>query len=81
MVTLVYHDRQNTFRNPIIKNLLQCFFLNMYDKTQKFFASEKKDTTGQKRFFTVLFPSCRNITFNKRKSLFTPMNYASRPAT
>ncbi|MBC5622428.1 MULTISPECIES: helix-turn-helix domain-containing protein [Butyricimonas] len=42
MVTLVYHDRQNTFRNPIIKNLLQCFFLNMYDKTQKFFASEKK---------------------------------------
>ena len=42
MITLVYRDSRNMFRTPILKNLLQCFFLNMYDKTQRFFSREQK---------------------------------------
>lgn len=38
---LIYMDRGNIHRDMIVKNQLQCFFLNMYDKTRCAFASRQ----------------------------------------
>ncbi|NDV80971.1 AraC family transcriptional regulator [Bacteroides sp. 51] len=35
--TSVYADKENRFKNNIAQNLLQIFFLNTYDKMQRFF--------------------------------------------
>lgn len=39
---LIYMDRNNVYRDMIVKNQLQCFFLNMYDKTRYSFSSRRK---------------------------------------
>ena len=39
---LIYMDRDNVYRDMIVKNQLQCFFLNMYDKTRYSFSSRQQ---------------------------------------
>ena len=40
---LIYMDRDNVYRDMIVKNQLQCFFLNMYDKTRYSFSSRQQN--------------------------------------
>lgn len=80
MVTLIYRDKQNTFRNPIIKNLLQCFFLNMYDKTQRFFTREQKQVHDRAEelfhsFISLVQQHCllqKDVTFYANELCISP---------
>ena len=44
----IYADRENQFRKSIAQNLLQIFFLDTYDKVQRYFTKEQwKEVTGK----------------------------------
>jgi len=67
----IYADKENQFRNSIAQNLLQIFFLNTYDKVQRFFTKEQRDGNSRKsqlfkkfiRLVHTYCPTQRDVTF------------------
>ena len=73
MAAYTYHDRQNLFRNTIIKNRLQNILLEIYDKMQRFVNTQPRafeNTTRQielfQRFAALVHEHCtqeREVAF------------------
>lgn len=70
-----YRDTANRFRENIAQNLLQIFFLNTYDKVQRFFTPEQISGSNRKdqlfkRFISLIRTHCttqRDVTFYARE--------------
>ena len=59
----IYADRENQFRESIAQNLLQIFFLDTYDKVQRYFTKEQLEggnRKGQlfKKFIHLVHTNC-----------------------
>lgn len=71
----ISEDRENRFRETIAQNLLQIFFLDVYDKAQRFFTTEQIEGSDRKeqlfkRFISLIHTHCveqRDVTFYARK--------------
>ena len=73
MIAYNYHDRQNIFRNTIVKNRLQNVLLEIYDKMQRFASRQIRtsDTTTRQtelfqRFAALVHEHCaqeREVSF------------------
>lgn len=67
----IYADRENCFRQQIAKNHLQCFLLDTYDKTQRWFTRKQIDRSSRQdelfnTFITSVHTNCstqRDVTF------------------
>lgn len=44
----IYADKENQFRESIAQNLLQIFFLDTYDKVQRYFTKEQLEGGNRK---------------------------------
>lgn len=44
----VYAEKENRFRDQIAQNLLQIYFLGLYDKIQRFFNEEEEESSNRK---------------------------------
>ncbi len=65
----IYNDTNNLFRRAIAQNLLQIFFLDVYDKTQRFFIQEHREGSNRKEELFKRFISLIH-TYNKRDVSF-----------
>ena len=84
MAAYTYRDRNNVFRNTIIKNRLQNVLLESYDKMQRFAARQPRTpevTTRQTDLSSVSWPSCTNTARRNARSRSMPTNSAYRPVT
>ena len=82
VVTYTYRDRQNMFRNTIIKNRLQNVLLEMYDKQQRFATQQNFKTDNSTRqielfhkFVSLVNEHCthhREVTFYAEKLCISP---------
>ena len=69
--TAIYADKENQFRESIAQNLLQIFFLDTYDKVQRYFTKEQLEggnRKGQlfKKFIHLVHTNCtmqRDVAF------------------
>lgn len=69
--TAIYNDSSNRFRETIAQNLLQIFFLDTYDKVQRFFTPEQIEGSNRKdelfkKFINLVHTYCitqRDVTF------------------
>ena len=67
----IYADKENQFRESIAQNLLQVFFLDTYDKVQRYFTKEQLEggnRKGQlfKKFIHLVHTNCttqRDVAF------------------
>lgn len=67
----IYNDSANRFRETIAQNLLQIFFLDLYDKVQRFFTPEQIEGSSRKdelfkKFIGLIHTHCttqRDVTF------------------
>lgn len=67
----IYNDSANRFRETIAQNLLQIFFLDLYDKVQRFFTSEQIGGSSRKdelfkKFIGLIHTHCttqHDVTF------------------
>ena len=67
----IYADKENQFRESIAQNLLQIFFLDTYDKVQRYFTKEQLEggnRKGQlfKKFIHLVHTNCtaqRDVAF------------------
>lgn len=71
----VYRDHENRFREAIAQNLLQIFFLDVYDKAQRLFTMDQIERGSRrevlfKRFIDLVHNYCtsqREVTFYARQ--------------
>lgn len=71
MAAYIYNDRENMFRNTIMKNRLQNIFLEMYDKLQRNMKCQPKQGTNRQlelfhRFIALVHEHCnaeREVSF------------------
>lgn len=66
---LVYHDRDNLYRDIIVKNQLQCFFLNMYDKTRHTFSSHQRNGYNRAEEIFHKFINCIHAHYIDQKDV------------
>lgn len=67
----IYADSENQFRESIAQNLLQIFFLDTYDKVQRYFTQDKLEGSNRKgqlfkKFIALVHAHCttqRDVTF------------------
>ena len=64
----IYADKENQFRESIAQNLLQIFFLDTYDKVQRYFTKEQLEggnRKGQlfKKFIHLVHTNQRDVAF------------------
>lgn len=71
----MYTDKEHCFRETIAQNLLQIFFLDVYDKAQRFFTREQTEGSSRKeelfkKFINLAHTHCvnqRDVTFYARQ--------------
>lgn len=61
----IYADKENQFRESIAQNLLQIFFLDTYDKVQRYFTREQLEGSNRKdqlfkKFIHLVHTHCTN---------------------
>lgn len=79
MAAYIYNDRENIFRNTIMKNRLQNIFLEMYDKLQRNMKCSPKEGTSRQmelfhKFIALVHEHCiaeREVTFYADKLCIT----------
>lgn len=67
----IYADRENQFRESIAQNLLQIFFLDTYDKVQRYFTQDQQEGSSRKgqlfkKFIHLVHTHCttqRDVAF------------------
>lgn len=67
----IYADRENQFRESIAQNLLQIFFLDTYDKVQRYFTQDQLEGSNRKgqlfkKFIQLVHAHCttqRDVAF------------------
>lgn len=75
----LYNDRKNRFRSIIIRNILQNFLLEVYDKTHRLFAGKPQEGSSRrdelfKSFIELIHRHCteqRDVTFYAGKLCIT----------
>lgn len=76
----IYNDRENRFRSIIIKNHLQSFLLEVYDKTHRWFTHKQMEGANRqevlfKHFIALILEHCstqREVNFYAGKLFITP---------
>lgn len=76
----LYHDRDNCFRQQILKNYIQSFLLDIYDKTHRLFLMKRPEGISRqeelfKRFIQLVHKHCttqREVSFYANKLFITP---------
>ena len=66
---LIYYDRNNLYRDMIVKNQLQCFFLNMYDKTRHAFPSHQRNGYNRAEEIFHKFINCIHTHYLDQKDV------------
>ena len=66
---LIYMDRNNVYRDMIVKNQLQCFFLNMYDKTRYSFSSRQQNGCNRGEELFHKFINCIHAHYLDQKEV------------
>ncbi len=66
---LIYMDRDNVYRDMIVKNQLQCFFLNMYDKTRYSFSSRQQNGCNRGEELFHKFINCIHAHYLDQKEV------------
>lgn len=67
----VYADRENRFRNLIAKNQLQCFLLDMYDKSYRYFGRKQiKGGNRQDELFKKFMALVHEFSASEREVTF-----------
>lgn len=78
----LYHDRDNCFRQQILKNYIQSFLLDIYDKTHHLFLMKRPEgISGRKSCSSGLSSWYTSIAPPSVKSLFMPTSCLSLPDT
>lgn len=80
----IYKDKDHSFRNLIAKNHLQCFLLDVYDKTHRWFTRQQIEGGNRKeelfkRFINLIHQHCttqREVSFYAN-ALFITSRYLS----
>lgn len=75
----LYHDRDNCFRQQILKNYIQSFLLDIYDKTHRLFLMKRPEGISRqeelfKRFIQLVHKHCttqREVSFYANKLFIT----------
>lgn len=76
----LYKDCENRFRNLMVRNILQNFLLETYDKTHRFFADRPQEGSSRrdelfKNFIGLIHQHCteqRDVSFYAGKLCITP---------
>ena len=83
----IYRDSENLYREAIAQNLLQIFFLDTYDKVQRYFTEEQINGSNRKEelfkkfiiwFIRTVLPSGMSF-FMLTNSAFRPATYLPSP--
>lgn len=83
----IYRDSENLYREAIAQNLLQIFFLDTYDKVQRYFTEEQINGSNRKeelfkKFINLVHTYCttqRDVAFMLTNSAFRPATYLPSP--
>lgn len=76
----LYHDRDHCFRQQILKNYIQSFLLDIYDKTHRLFLMKRPEGLSRqeelfKRFIQLVHKHCstqREVSFYAGELFITP---------
>lgn len=60
----IYRDSENLYREAIAQNLLQIFFLDTYDKVQRYFTEEQINGSNRKEELFKKFINLENLIYN-----------------
>lgn len=66
---LIYLDRNNIYRDVIVKNQLQSFFFNMYDKTRSAFSSRQHNGYNRSEEIFHKFITCIHAHYLEQKDV------------
>lgn len=77
----IYADKENQFRESIAQNLLQIFFLDTYDKVQRYFTKEQLEEATGKDSCSKVHPPGTYQLYHATDVAFMPSNFVFLHAT